>query len=170
MVLNKKIIATIAGGITVLILTGASSCDNSSNRKQTEDSNQAGNSALGKWGAPTITNYEEYKLAKEVYELRDKADLVMNAYLQGNDGSLRCLGKVVGYGIPYSTQLTPPYAPTGNGGQDPVREPNALFMPESAEATWIRLIDPTTGQPTVAYVEPRMIVTPITLPCKPLNV
>lgn len=164
---NKIIALGLAGIAALLLLSGCPGQE--ANRDQAADANKAGNNAQAKWGDPAITQYEEYKLAKEVYELRDKADLVMNAYLQGNDGSLRCLGKVIGYGIPYATQLTPPYAPTGAGAQDPVREPNALFMPDSAEATWLRLIDPATGKGVVTYMEPRVIVTPVKLPCKSLD-
>jgi len=164
---SKKIALGAAGIAALFLLTGCPG--QSANRDQAADANKAGNAAQAKWGDPNLTNYGEYQLLKEVYELRDRSNLVMNAYLQGNDGTLRCFGKVEGYGIPYSTQLTPPEAPTAAGGQDPIREPNALFMPDSAEATWIRLVDPATGKSQVVYVEPRIIVSPVALPCKPLD-
>lgn len=165
--INRLLAALL--GVTMIVLLSAGSCDTSSNDKQTNKSNNAGNTAQEKWGDPNITNFEEYKLLKEVYELRDKSNLVMYAYLQGNDGSLRCYGRVVGYGIPYATQMTPQYTSSSNGATDPVREPNALFMPDSAEATWIRVIDETTGQTAVEYVEPRLIVSPFKKPCKPTD-
>lgn len=158
----------ILGGLALVFLLGAGSCDNS-NDKQNEYSDKQGQMADKKWGQPRVDNFTEYQMAKEITELRDQQNLVMNAYLQGNDGALRCFGKVVGYGLPYSTQITPPYASSSSGYQNPVREPNALFMPDSAEATWVRLIDPKTSKSAVTYVEPRLLITPLELPCKSLN-
>lgn len=166
--IKQAIIVTLAGAFTVLALS-ASSCDSqTANTSQNAAADDAGNAARGKWGDPKVKNYTEYQMALEIVALRDQQNLVMFAYLQGNDGSLRCFGKVVGYGLPYSTQIWPPDQPITNAGNNPIREPNALFMPESAEATWIRLIGPD-GKTKIAYVEPRLVVLPFELPCKKLN-
>jgi hypothetical protein len=166
---RRKLGAMIAAivGALVFVLTGASSCDNS-NDKQNAYSDSQGNQALSKFGNPKITNFTEYDLAKEVAELRDRPNLVNYAYLQSMDGSLRCYGRVIGFGIPYGTQITPPYAAT-NGSTSPVREPNGLFMPDGASATWIRVIDDKTGKSYVDYVEPNLVVSQIQRPCKQLN-
>ena len=164
----KRIITTVILGGTALLVLTAGGCPSNSNDAQEKYSNEQGQAAINKWGNPNITNFNEYKLAKEVTEQRDRTDLVMFAYLQGNDGSLRCYGKVVGYGIPYSTQITPPDQPTSSGAQEPVREPNGLFMPQSAEATWIRVVGPD-GKTYIEYIEPRLVVSPIERPCKQLN-
>jgi hypothetical protein len=149
--------------MAALIALSAGAC--TSNDAQNEASDRAGKEAIDKYGAtPKIKNYAEYKMAQEVFELRDRTDVVMYAYLQGNDGALRCYGKVVGYGIPYATQVTPP-----NSGTEPVREPNGLFMPDSAEATWLRVIDESTGKTAIEYVEPRVLVSPVKRACKPLD-
>lgn len=162
-------LAAVAVGIAAAVLLGAASCDDS-NDAANRAADSAGRTAQGKWGAaPKLTNFAEYQMAMEVYGLRDRANLVMYAYLQGNDGTLRCYGQVVGYGLPYSTQLTPPYRSSGGGNEDPVREPNGLFMPESAEATWLRVVDPKTGKTSIEYVEPRVIVSPVQRPCKALD-
>lgn len=164
-----KNVGMAAAAIVVLVLGTASDCESSSNQDQTDYSNQQGNAAKSKWGNPKVTNFTEYQLALDELNLRDQPNLVMNAYLQALDGSLRCYGKVIGYGIPYATQVTPPYNPVGNGATEPVREPNALFMPDNAAATWIRVIDPKTGKTFVDYVEPNLIVSPLERPCKPLD-
>lgn len=164
----KKIVVACAA-LAALVLTTAADCTSSSNNDQAGYSNDQGNAAKGKWGNPNVTNFTEYKLALEVAELRDQPNLVMYAYTESLDGSLRCYGKVVGYGIPYSTQITPPYQAVSSGTTEPIREPNALFMPDSAEATWIRAIDPETGKTYVDYVEPRLVISPIKRPCKPLD-
>lgn len=166
---SPRKLAVIAVGLIVAVSLGAASCESDSNDAANKASDDAGRAAQSKWGtSPNITNYSEYKMANEVYELRDKANLVMYAYIQGNDGALRCYGQVVGYGIPYATQLTPPYRALSST-TEPVREPNGLFMPDSAEATWLRVIDPATGKTSIEYVEPRVIVSPIKRPCKPLD-
>jgi hypothetical protein len=136
-----------------------------SNQTQNDTSNQAGNNAINKWGAsPNITNYYEYQQEMQIYAERDNSNLILNAYLQSLDGSLRCLGKVKGFGIPYSTQISPP-----SNGTQPVREPNGLFPSNNTNADWVQLIDPKTGKAYVTFVEPNLIITPLTLPCKPLN-
>jgi hypothetical protein len=161
--LNRGVLIGIAA-MAATILLSAGACE-SSNDTQSRYSDSQGKAAIDKWGNPKITNFTEYQLAIEVAALRDQQHLVMYAYLQSYDGSLRCYGRVEGYGIPYGTQITPPNDPSGA----PVREPNALFMPSSANATWIRVIDETTGKTYVDYVEPNLVVSPIKRPCKPLD-
>jgi hypothetical protein len=139
----------------------ADSCSN-----QTTASVNNANAAQNKWGvSPNITNYYEYLQLKQIYEQRDNPNLVMNAYLQAFDGSLRCLGKVKGYGVPYGTQWSQP----ANGTQGSVPEPNGLYPSTSTNADWIQLIDPATGKAYTTFAEPNLIITPLTLPCKPLN-
>ena len=61
-------------------------------------------------GMPAITNFQERKLAKLIFELRDKENFVCHAYLvnqmTGEVGQY--LGKCLGYGLPYSVQFTNP--------------------------------------------------------------
>lgn len=147
----------------VCIAFMADSCMGS-NATQTQTSNDAGTNAINKWGAsPNITNYYEYEQLKQIYQERDDSSLILNAYLQGLDGSLRCLGKVKGFGIPYSTEISPP-----TDGTQPVREPNGLFPSSNTNADWIQLIGPD-GKAYVTFVEPSLVITALTLPCKPLN-
>lgn len=85
-------------------------------------------------GLPSITNFTEAKAMKRIYELRDKADYLTYTYIVDMNGKLHFLTRSIGYGMPYSTQMTNPqrvesyyYSLTL-----PQPEPNMLFMPESA--------------------------------------
>jgi len=167
--MTNKVKIFIGGLLAIIVSLSIMACGNdNSNDAQNDYSEKQGQQAQKKWGNPNVTNFTEYKFAIEVAAKRDDPNLVNFAYLQALDGSLRCYGKVVGYGIPYSTQITPPYR-TSTYGSVPVREPNALFMPESAAATWIMVIDPATGKTEVDYVEPNLVVSRIERPCKPLD-
>lgn len=158
--------------ISVLISCNYTQTSDDQLADKTETINKEANAQIG---VPAIKNFQEKRLLKDIYELRDQADLVMYAYLFASQtGKLIFLGKCIGYGIPYATQYSNPkkiikfdddhwYA-----GQDPQTidqsEPNGLFMPTSANATWIILIGPD-GTPHPTYVEPDVIVSPT-----PLNV
>lgn len=163
--LNKQIsVKQLLMGILVasFIFLGffAGSCDS-----QTTASNQNAGTAASKWGtSPNITNFYEYLQLRQIYEARDNPNLILNAYLQSLDGSLRCFGRVKGFGVPYGTEWSPPQATQGS-----VPEPNALYPSQSTNADWVQLIDPATGKTTITFVEPNMIITAATLPCKPLN-
>ena len=126
-------------------------------------------------GMPAITNFAERKLLRDVYERRDRAGPTY-AYLQGMDGRLSCLGRAMGYGIPYAAQFTAPKAlqwvsATDNDGQSSQHstelmdqpEPNGLYMPDSAAATWLQILNPKTGKVDVVYVEPNLTVSPFRL-------
>lgn len=127
-------------------------------------------------GMPAIANFQELRLAKEIYELRDRENLICYAYLMnemtGEVGQF--IGKCIGYGLPYSVQFSNPqkivdadeilgsrigFYPT----TIPQPEPNGLFMPEGLSATWLNLIDPSTGEARPVYVEPTIIVSPFPL-------
>lgn len=121
-------------------------------------------------GMPAIHNFQEKKLLKMIYELRDNEKIVNYAYLYNEmQGKLVFLGKCVGYGIPYATQYSNPERPAeswetheqGNIAL-PQAEPNGLFMPAAAEGTWVMLLD-KDGQPHPVYIEPRVIVSPFPL-------
>jgi hypothetical protein len=77
------------------------------------------------------------------------------------------LGECIGYGLPYATQYTNPEKVqvdrTQTYGTLPQADPNGLFMPSNAEATWIMLIDPTTKEPRPVYCEVRVLISPFKL-------
>jgi len=147
---------------------------------QRKATTQAMNEAQRQVGMPAIINWQERKLAKMIFELRDDEKLVCYAYLvnrmTGEVGQF--LGKCLGFGLPYSVQFTNPMriedterTGSANGKFDdnseiqvlPQPDPNGLFMPEGLSATWLMLIDPETGEPRPVYVEPEIIVSPFPL-------
>ena len=119
-------------------------------------------------GMPNIDKFTELKLVNLIYSLRDNPALINYCYLQAEmTGKLIYIGKCTGYPIPYSTQRSNPSklidAYQAGGGYSrisfPQSEPNGLFMPASADGTWVVMIDPT-GQPKVCYFEPKVTVLP----------
>jgi hypothetical protein len=120
-------------------------------------------------GLPAIHNYQEKKMMKMLYELRDKEDLVCHAYLVNMMTGIvgQYLGKCIGYGLPASTQYSNPEKRMRHNNMSsqysyniPQAEPNGLFMPEGLSATWLMMIDPTTGDARPVYIEPQIIVSP----------
>lgn len=121
-------------------------------------------------GMPAIKNFQERKLMKMIFELRDQANVINYAYLFSEmTGKLVFLGKCLGYGLPYATQFTNPQKPDYNSNNSggnitlPQADPNGLFMPSSANGTWVMLINPKTNQAQPVFVEPNVIVSPFPL-------
>ena len=155
--------------IGFMLFTGES-CEgeSSADKKQTQATKKSMAEADRQIGMPNIVNFQERKLAKMIFELRDKEDLICYAYLKNEySGKLVFLGKCVGYGLPYSVQYTNPeyIADHYSGGYAilPQPDPNGLFMPEGLSATWLMLIDPKTGTARPTYVEPEIVVAPFPL-------
>jgi hypothetical protein len=148
--------------MSVFLLSG---CAGEVDRQRSVQQEQSLAEGAAQVGNPAIVNFQEMRITKQLLELRDK-EIATYAYLQAMDGSLRCLGEAVGYGVPYSAQFTnPENATTGK----PQAEPNGLFMPDSADATWIMLRDPETKKVSPVYVEPNLIVSQFKMPCKSLD-
>lgn len=122
--------------------------------------------AVAQTGLPSVNNFQEKKLVKMLYELRDQEDFITYVYLYNQmAGDLVYLGKAIGYGIPYAAQYSNPervgvWAESPNMPQP---EPNGLFMPESAQATWVMLVDPKTNEPRPVFVESDLIISPFRL-------
>ncbi len=79
------------------------------------------------------------------------------------DGTPVFLTRSLGYGLPYSTQFTNPEKAYNVNYTMPQPEPNGLFMPTSAEATWVVAVD-DSGKEHVMYVEERVMITSFVLP------
>ena len=115
---------------------------------------------------PSITNWTEKRLVKDLYELRDNPQLATWAYVQGIDGRFTCLGRAIGYGIPYAVQFSNPQKVDTTNCSDhgacemiDQAEPNGLFMPSSANGTWLMMIDPDTKAISPVYIEPNVTVS-----------
>ena len=160
--------------LVMLITMSNSSCDNdkpSSDQILNNKQEQLMNEGNRQVGMPAIKNFQERKLLKQILELRDQEKLICYAYLWNEfNGKLVFFGRCFGYGIPYATQYTspmkfatPPEHYNGYQSQPmPQADPNGLFMPASAEGTWIMLLDDKDEAHPV-YVEPRVIVSPFKL-------
>lgn len=166
-----KSIISILLTLTMLIFVG---CDrevkNDSDVRMQKQSEQAFAEANAQIGMPSIVNFQERKLAKMIFELRDQENLITYAYIVNLQGELIFLGKCMGFGLPYSVQYTNPNKIV----DDPYRyqscgkillqaDPNGLFMPEGLSATWLMIIDPKTGDARPVYVEPEILVSPFPL-------
>lgn len=155
--------------VTILFLFVALSC-NIEQRDQAERNQQKATEQLMSQmdktiGMPAIKNFQERKLAKMIFELRDQADLITYTYIVTLSGNKVFLGKSIGYGLPYSIQYTNPLKDHPRTWQFPIpqADPNGLYMPQGLSATWVMLINPKTGKPLPVYVENEIIVSPFPL-------
>lgn len=160
--MKKKLLAL---GSCLLLLTAAKCTDDADN-KASEAQQQSLSEAQAEVGMPAITNFQEKRMLKQIYEMRDQT-IATHAYVMNSmRGCLVYLGQAVGYGMPYSAQYSSPEKVVYSGGDYrtmPQAEPNGVFMPSSAQGTWINLLNPETKKPEVIYVEPDVIVSPFKL-------
>lgn len=180
---NKYLLIAVLCVATVFFLgidTGYSADYNdlenvSADRKQAEATQKMLGEAQRQVGMPNITNFQQRKLMKWIFELADRTDLVTYTYTKNIQGQFIFMGKSMGFGVPFSAQYTNPkriYDIEREGGAVqkshdngelqivPQADPNGLFMPTSSSATWVIMIDPETGKPDPQYFEPEIVVTP----------
>lgn len=159
-------------GMSVFAMGQAEPRQSTAEEKQVEQTNQALSEMERQVGMPSIVNFQERRLAKMIFELRDQSDLATYAYIVSMSGQLIFLGECVGFGLPYSVQYTNPmkmgYVDGGQYGAlnpytTPMADPNGLYMPEGLSATWLMMLDKTTGEVKPVYVEPEIIVSPFPL-------
>lgn len=163
-------VMALLGGMA-FVLTGCEpTTKKDADKQQTHATMQAMSEAQAQIGMPAIINFQERKLAKMIFELRDKEDLVCYAYIVNLEGKLVYLGRCLGFGLPYSVQYTNPervaHQQTYNGGSFgtiPQPDPNGLFMPSGLSATWLMMFDEATGETRPVYLEPEIIVSPFPL-------
>lgn len=166
----KKLLTIAAFAVSVTALSGCTLPEPSADRVMQQQQEQMNKEAVATVGMPAITNFQEKKLAKQIMELRDQENLVTYTYvISAQTGQYTYLGKSIGYGLPYATQFTSPEKAVDSVryAQDnvlPQADPNGLFMPGSAAATWVMLVDESDGQPHPVYVESDVTVSPFKLP------
>lgn len=116
-------------------------------------------------GLPNITNFTEKKLAITLMNLRDQEGVASYTYVTNATG-LHFLCNSIGFGLPYSTQITNPDKLVSYSSYWavplPQAEPNALFMPQSASASWAMCAVPGGGVSPV-YAEGDLLVSPFKL-------
>ena len=166
----KKLFSLLMFVGLAIMFTSCGHYKNSSDAKLNAQQEQLMQEGTRQIGMPAIVNFQERKMAKMILELRDQENLICYAYVYSDfHGKFRFIGKCLGYGLPYATQFTNPQKEVYAGGYNngfgslPQADPNGLFMPASAEATWIMLLD-SAGTPHPMYFEPKMTILPFPLP------
>lgn len=161
---------------TVIMLAAQNDCssENLADQRERQQTALLTSQASTQVGMPGVTRFTEKRNLKMLYELRDDPKLTTTAYIVDMNGHLHKICNAMGYGFPYATQFTNPERDTyysdglGNSGtsvhfQMPQPEPNGLFMPNSADGTWVMCLDPQTRDVKPVYIEPRVIVSPFPL-------
>ena len=160
----KKVILTLSA-LSVLSLIACDTRPPSSDQVQQQRTEQLTKEAVNSVGIPAITNFREMRLLKDIYELRDQDGLTTYTYTFAEvSGKLTFFCTSVGYPVPYATQFSNPEKITWVNRQvgyesSPQAEPNGLFMPSSAEGSWVMCLDPKTKQIRATYSEPRLITS-----------
>lgn len=153
--------------ITTILFTGCTPSSVYEERDYQETLISQANDVVG---MPEITEFFEKKMAKEIIELRDDSNLVCYAYTYNNmTGKFTYLGRCMGYGLPYSTQYTRPETAVRIAGEYmvlPQADPDGLYLPEGLSATWLYLIDETTGESQVTYIESEITVSQSKIPAR----
>lgn len=164
-----KKLAVLAGlPLCALLMAADDSCGSQrseADKKMDAATRATTEQAVAQVGMPGITNFTEKRIVRTLYELRDK-NIATFTYVPDLQGKLWHLCDSIGYGLPYGVQFTNPHTPVwpeyhdSNMANQP--EPNGLFMPPSAEGTWIICAGPK-GEMQPIYTEPRVIVSPFRL-------
>jgi len=167
----KKLYTTfVCSFMLVLSAFMSQGCDDPSpnaDRQQAQQQEKMALESNAQVGMPGVMNFTEKKIVRKLYELRD-TNIATYSYIQDMQGRLWYLCPSIGYGLPYGVQYTNPekhvYDSQYNTYNIPQTEPNGLFMPPTAEGTWIICSDEKVkGNFQPMYVEPRVIVSPFPL-------
>ena len=159
-----RAIHILLSSVLLIVCVGCDPTTPTSDQTQRDQQEQLSQQANQQIGMPGITNFTEKKIMKRLYEMRDQ-NIATFTYIVDMQGQLHHVCDSIGYGLPYSTQFSNPEKGTWNGSVYatlPQSEPNALFMPASAEGTWV-VCASTKGEFTPMYLEPRVIVSPFRL-------
>lgn len=150
--------------IIVLILVSIVACEQrppTSDSMQKVQQEQILKEATAQVGMPSIKNFRERKIMKDILEMRDHEGIATYTYTYSEQtGKRRFLCNSVGFPIPYATQYTNPQKVeyiTNHGMYIlPQADPNSLFSPSSAEGTWIMCKDPKSDKVAPVYSEPKV--------------
>ena len=165
----KKMLSVV---LVSLVCVACEELPKNSDQVQAQKQEQLAAEAVNAVGIPSTTNFREMRLLKDIYELRDKDGLTTYTYtFAENTGKMAFLCTSIGYPIPYATQFSNPqkFTRVGESGGRwsyevmPQAEPNGLFMPTSAEGSWVMCLDSTTNTTRATYSEPRLITSPFKL-------
>lgn len=150
--------------LMALFLVGCDEVPTADTRER-DATNKITEQATAQVGMPGVTQFTEKRIVRELYELRDQ-NISTFTYVPDMQGRLWHLCDSIGYGLPYGVQFSNPdklVNPYSNGYLTlPQAEPNGLFMPPTAEGTWVICAN-AEGKTKPMYVEPRVIVSPFKL-------
>lgn len=131
---------------SILAFSGCKKVDGDTSKatqKQRQATEQMHSEAWKQVGMPAVDSFQEMRIMKQIMELRDK-QLTTYTYTVDRDAKLSFLCPSLGYGVPYSTQMTNPKKTVdaddcgSHCTQDqviPQPEPNGLYMPNNVAAT-----------------------------------
>lgn len=163
----------------LLILAAAlglllSACDvqvnETADQKERRATMQMSSQAAAELGMPAIHNFTEKRMLKLLYQKRDDPNYRTYTYITDMNGKQHKICDSIGYGIPYATQYSNSQrlmkmSETATVGNVliPQPEPNGLYMPSSANGTWVMCLDPKDKETKPVYVEPNIISSPFEL-------
>ena len=178
--MNKKILLTVLLIVAMISAVACTTVTETVSQQESKAVNDAMTEMNNQVGMPFIDDFYEKKMAKQIFELRDNANLITYAYMVNLEGQYVYLGRCMGFGLPYSTQYTNPNKIVDYRGRNVASkessiyyegnqvvaqaDPNGLYMPTSSSATWLMLINEESGEPEVIYVESEITVTQSKLP------
>ena len=161
-----KMKSLFVAGLGLLSLSACSISDDANDiqRRKTEEIQSE---AVRQVGTARVTRFTELKLANEAIEQRDREDLICYVYTQSAvTGRLNYIGRCIGYGIPYGVSTTNPIKVEhySYGIVLPQPEPNMLYTDGvQTKATWVKMIDESTGKGHLVFFEPDTVISPIKL-------
>jgi hypothetical protein len=148
----------------------ASCIEESSDRQQQNQQELLLREGAAQTGIPSIKNFRERKILKDIIEMRDQNGLTTFTYVFSDHlGKFVFVGESIGYGISVATQYTNPQKieyTYQHGHVIPQADPNGLFAPSSAEGTWVLLKNPGSSDVIPTYFEQRINVVPFKLPAR----
>lgn len=156
--------------IVVLFALGLTACGSggeSATRKESVQTERLMQEAVAQTGMPAIKNFREKKILKMILEMRDQENVRTYTYtIAEQTGRLIYVGESIGFALPAATQYTNPqrastYDESYQRGSTslPQADPNGLYSPQSAEGSWVLMVDPESGKPRPVYFEPRIAVS-----------
>jgi len=157
---------TIITLCAMMVLLTACEDTNNADYKEREATKKATAEAAMQVGMPAVVNFQEKRMLKLLYELRDNPNYRTFTYVRDMQGQLHKLCDSMGYGIPYAMQFSNPQRPVDyvHGAVTiPQAEPNGLFTPATAEATWVMCLDPRDQKIKPVYEEYRITASPYPL-------
>jgi hypothetical protein len=150
--------------LMALIACSAEGCENQPNASQTEAATTEANQAqlIRNQPIPTFDFSMERHMLTEIYKARQRTTATYSVVQSEYTGKVLWSCPSLGYPLPYATQITNPMQTVEGRGQGefstiPLAEPNGLYSPSQADATWVPCVD-AQGRVTPVYEEKHVTV------------